>query len=572
MTNRYYNTSNTFVEDETTFFTLNAFDTLFVGSSGTLAATGTSSTLISFYGGNSVDVAGTLFAASGYVLRGNDVSGTININIAIGGRVIGDTSISSFYYGPAFINAGFISGPTTLSYTGASTSQMVRLNNSGTMQNAGLVVIIRNGTLTNSGDILSLSSDAVALSGTTSNLLNTGLIQSTSNNAVNFNSTTGSATIVNSGTISSSSRDFADPTIMASPQADRITNTGLIIGDVRLGSGNDVIDSDGGAVRGVVYGEAGHDILRGGAGNDVLEGGLGADQLFGGAGSDTASYARWTDYESPLLVDLFDEAENTGEARGDSFSSIENVIGSALSANELYGDGAVNILDGGAAGDILDGRGGADVLRGGRGGDVYYVDNVADKVIELADSGNDTVYASSSFKFGGQAIETLYLTGTGGLGATGSDDANTIHGNAGNNTINGAGGDDVLRGNNGDDRLIGAAGADTLYGGAGADAFVLLRLTDSGYPVALRDTIKDFSSAQGDRIDLSAIDADVGTVANDAFTFRGTGAFTGVPGQLRFSSGGNVAIVFGDVDGDRLADFAIRVEGTATLTASNFVL
>lgn len=50
----------------------------------------------------------------------------------------------------------------------------------------------------------------------------------------------------------------------------------------------------------------------------------------------------------------------------------------------------------------------------------------------------------------------------------------------------------------GDDHLDGGAGADTLFGGAGADSFML---DTSGSA----DRIKDFSLAEGDRIDLTAV-------------------------------------------------------------------
>ncbi len=41
------------------------------------------------------------------------------------------------------------------------------------------------------------------------------------------------------------------------------------------------------------------------------------------------------------------------------------------------------------------------------------------------------------------------------------------------------------------------------------------------------DTIWDFSHAQGDRIDLSAIDANSSVGGNQAFTFIGAANFTG---------------------------------------------
>jgi Ca2+-binding RTX toxin-like protein len=86
--------------------------------------------------------------------------------------------------------------------------------------------------------------------------------------------------------------------------------------------------------------------------------------------------------------------------------------------------------------------------------------------------------------------------------------------------------------------LYGEAGRDVLTGDTGADRFVYMTLTDSPVAVGLRDQIRDFSHAQGDRIDLSAIDAITGG-ANNAFTFIGAGAFTGMAGQIHADAYGS---------------------------------
>jgi hypothetical protein len=71
-----------------------------------------------------------------------------------------------------------------------------------------------------------------------------------------------------------------------------------------------------------------------------------------------------------------------------------------------------------------------------------------------------------------------------------------------------------------------------------------------------------FRRTDGDRIDLSTIDADIdGAPGNQAFHFVPGGigdAFTGADGELRFSGG----LLQGDVDGDRTADIEIRIVGT----------
>jgi len=84
--------------------------------------------------------------------------------------------------------------------------------------------------------------------------------------------------------------------------------------------------------------------------------------------------------------------------------------------------------------------------------------------------------------------------------------------------------------------------------------------------------IRDFSRAQGDRIDLSTIDANGTLAGNGAFSFIGTAAFGGTAGQLRISAAGADLLVSGDVNGDRKADFVIRLENVASLAAGDFVL
>ncbi|URW75668.1 hypothetical protein M9980_00045 [Sphingomonas donggukensis] len=132
-------------------------------------------------------------------------------------------------------------------------------------------------------------------------------------------------------------------------------------------------------------------------------------------------------------------------------------------------------------------------------------------------------------------------------------------------------GNDVFIGGSGADRLLGGVGADTLTGGGGNDVF-LYTSVDHSLPTA-RDSIQDF--ALGDLIDVSGIDANTTLAGNDAFSFIGTGVFTGHAGELRYQNvSGNVFSVEGDVDGDGVTDFAVLVTVTDshTITAADFVL
>lgn len=116
-------------------------------------------------------------------------------------------------------------------------------------------------------------------------------------------------------------------------------------------------------------------------------------------------------------------------------------------------------------------------------------------------------------------------------------------------------GNDVIVGGAGAEMIAGGAGQDRLTGGAGDDLFAFSALTDSGATNATADRITDF--ATGDRIDLTAIDANTALDSDQAFTFVGTEAFTGVAGELRAQVSGANTILYADVNGDAVADFAL---------------
>ena len=155
---------------------------------------------------------------------------------------------------------------------------------------------------------------------------------------------------------------------------------GEIVQTVRIGKDNVKLDAEVGdaetsdngpavlAVGKTVTGTSGNDVLRGSNGNDVLEGGAGADRLIGGKGMDTASYVNSDGF---VRVDLEKEAFTTGEAIGDTFSSIE-VFQMGGHNDRLKGDAADNVFLGGGGSDRLYGRAGDDVLTGEMGWDMLY--------------------------------------------------------------------------------------------------------------------------------------------------------------------------------------------------------
>ncbi|WP_052121544.1 calcium-binding protein, partial [Inquilinus limosus] len=336
---------------------------------------------------------------------------------------------------------------------------------------------------------------------------------------------------------------------------------GADIENLTGGAGND--DLTGSGVANLLSGGIGNDTLRGMAGGDTLNGSVGDDILIGGVGgdlmdgdlgTDTLSYA---DSSAGVVVSLGTGQGSGGFAEGDRFSLVENITGSAF-ADRLTGVSGTNLLQGLSGSDILAGASGGDTLDGGAGTDLATYFGAVDAV---------TVDLAAGLGSRGDANGDRYLSienvhgGQGGDSLTGDGQANLLNGFEGGDTLSGGGGADTL---------VGGVGRDVLAGGAGADRFVLTGRNDSALGGGA-DRITDFSGAEGDRIDLSALDADTGAAGNQAFSFIGAGAYTGIAGQLRFAvTALGIVTIAGDVDGDRVSDFHIQLAGTAAPIAADF--
>lgn len=263
-----------------------------------------------------------------------------------------------------------------------------------------------------------------------------------------------------------------------------------------------------------------------------------------------------------------------------------------------YQDGAGTLL-GGNGNDTIGTAGGSSfayVIDGGRGSDIIEALGTS-RIVDRAGSGNDQYSGSAilSYATGTEGITVDFIAGLAGGGTHGQDTISLIRdvegsrgndamgtdlevnlgslrlwGLAGNDTLNGALQDDLLDGGKGNDVLTGGTGRDTLAGGAGADTFVYRATGDSTVAKSGRDRLQDFAAAE-DVIDLSAIDANANTAADDSFAFIGTGAFT-ARGQVRYEQLDGNTVVWVNSTGNLGADMRIDIAGLLDLTLTDFVL
>jgi len=311
-----------------------------------------------------------------------------------------------------------------------------------------------------------------------------------------------------------------------------------------------------------LLGRSGADLLLGQAGDDLLNGGSGADSLVGASGVDLADYS---DSPSAVTVDFNSGSIAGGDAAGDSYSSIEGIVGSSF-ADRLTGGLGQDYFFGGDGNDSLNGRGGIDRLFGGSGEDVFLYsarasgrnsfdsfaggsgqdvlrvsdDNTIDftfarfssiEEIEFqaaVDEDKEIVLSSRNFDADGELQEILIdgnaIDGTSerfvinlssgndlDLSAwsfedfdSSVDDRIVVNGDAGNNMVTGSSQAETVFGGDGDDALGGGGGDDSLVGGSGTDTAIF-----SGHRIdyeILADGSGGFQIA-----DLNSLDGDEGS-------------------------------------------------------------
>jgi Ca2+-binding RTX toxin-like protein len=318
----------------------------------------------------------------------------------------------------------------------------------------------------------------------------------------------------------------------------------------------------------VLQGMGGDDTLHGHGDNDTLIGDEGGDWLVGGAGADTMAGGSGDDvYFVDDYGDRVIEAGGQGADRvrvsiswwtlpeGADVESLEAIYPEETIDLVLVGNSSGNVVIGNAGDNYLFGGGGVDEMRGRAGDDTYWVENVADTVVELSGQGIDEVRTSVSWTITGTAdIETLRTndeTSTAAIDLTGNLAGNTVVGNDGSNTINGRDGND------------------TLTGRGGWDLFWFDTMLNAASNV---DTITDFNVADDTIVLENAVFAALpaGSLTPDRFAF-GTTALTANVRILYDATSGNLFYDSDGFGGAAAIRFA-QVSGSPALTYLDFLV
>jgi Ca2+-binding RTX toxin-like protein len=175
---------------------------------------------------------------------------------------------------------------------------------------------------------------------------------------------------------------------------------------------------------------------------------------------------------------------------------------------------------------------------GGAGNDTYFVDNMADQVVEGSGGGRDAIWTSVDYTLPDN-VEIVALSGSTDIKATGNGLANTLLGNDGNNRLDGQGGADVMIGGQGNDTYVvdnagdqvieaPGGGADALYSSVSfllpdnVESLYLFGTAVAGVGNALDNVIE--GTAQDNIIDgRGGADIMIGHTGNDTYVVDNVG-------------------------------------------------
>jgi serralysin len=359
-----------------------------------------------------------------------------------------------------------------------------------------------------------------------------------------------------------------------------------VIENAAGGAANDTLTGNG--VDNLFTGNGGNDLIKGGAGDDIAvfkgdfddytitvngDGSYTVTDNAGNDGRDTLTSIEllrfrdrdWSEGDNPdtapVLAQPLDDQKADADARF-TFTipngAFTDPNGDALtySATLAGGGGLPNWLSFNAATRTFSGTpGDADV-------------GTLSIVIAASDG---TGSASDTFEIviGGGNPDPDPGTGDDISGTFGADD---ITGTDASERIFGLLGNDDIMAGAGNDTIWGGSGSDFMWGESGADTFAFDFARESPYKARKFDVLMDFSSAEGDKIDLSAIDANLLKFGNQIFRFEGSGNGYAGRGQIDYNFANGDTRVFGYTDRDKNPDFYLEIEGIVDLKASDFIL
>ena len=188
-----------------------------------------------------------------------------------------------------------------------------------------------------------------------------------------------------------------------------------------------------------------------------------------------------------------------------------------------------------------------------KGGDDFII-GVGSKDYINGGTGTDTI----SYHWSGAHVDVDLTRATQANGDANGDVLVNIE------NVTGSGGNDRLAGNDSANVINGLGGQDVLSGRGGNDRFVFDSVSHAN-----GDTVTDFTT--GDQLDFHAMDANSNVSGDQAFTWLDTGGFTGSAGQLREYDRDGAHYVAGDVNGDGVADFTIKISGNTNLSSGDFM-
>jgi Ca2+-binding RTX toxin-like protein len=368
----------------------------------------------------------------------------------------------------------------------------------------------------------------------------------------------------------------------------------------------------------VLYGRAGDDTLNGASGIDRLYGEAGDDWLFGGTGADSLSGGTgedgvYFDYANGMSVALDRSFASTGQAKGDTFSSIEMVEVAGGGNDKVAGNKGNNTIWVYDGNDTVFGRAGDDTIYGGEGFDKLYGEAGDDWLhpesganrldggsgidgASYYDSEGVTVYLDKSGINQGEAEEDSYFSIENLAGSSkyadylsGNSRNNELYGHGGHDTLLGKTGDDYLYGGTGNDKIYGSKGDDSLHGEAGKDLLsggdgvdgAYYFNSDKSVIISLDGSLTASNDALGDRLvsieNIGGSDTGNDTLAGDKndnvlWGNGGNDALSGRAGKDDLYGGAGRDSLFGGDGNDRIDGFSgsDQIDGGAGIDVAGY--